>query len=589
MDAHLHQPGDNLAEFRDEDLLSLIDAGTSGAYAELHRRYRDQALRVAAESLDPGAARDAVADAFLTLLKTLLHENPTVDAAEVDAPKQGAEFETRLMETLREEITARTASVPQPGAATAPAPAEALNEAVDPALAAAALSALPDNWQRILWLREVERLSPRAVADHLDITPTAVNQLAVRARRGLQDAWIALRASGDAMTSDCRSTADRLGDLASGRMGPARRRAVRSHLEGCAECSAIAAELHEFSVRCRAVLIPGLLVSPTVIERLADTVVAVAADPEPSAIVPAPSPEPTKTHAPAAPSPRAPEQPRPSASAGAGGAAASTAGGGAAAPTEQTAAEPTPTEAAGPASGPAEPLQTAEPVPDDAAEPVPVQVAAASAPAAPVRRKRLPKRAILIPAAAAVALAATLLGFSFSSPDTEEAGYHSEEDAQSAPRDAAPTTPEPSPGDPEEETSTPEDPAPPQTVDTDEDSPSTSSGEHDASDRDRDEETRDDERGPEAPNGESGSRPSPREPGRDDSPGELEETPSIGPGPDDGTGSEAPSTPVEEPSAPTPAPEPPSEPAPEPPSSPSPGGDTGGDGSSQIGTQSSSA
>ena len=97
------------------------------------------------------------------------------------------------------------------------------------------LSNLPDNWQRILWLCEVERLSPEAVAEQLNIKASTVERLADRAHQGLQDEWQKVR------PTDSKATVDH-----------------------------------------RAALIPALLTSPIVIERLSATLAQAIPEPAPA-------------------------------------------------------------------------------------------------------------------------------------------------------------------------------------------------------------------------------------------------------------------------------------------------------------------
>ncbi len=519
MDAHLHQPGDNLAEITDEDLLSLIGAGTAGAYAELYRRHRDGALTVASASLGATAARDAVDESFLSVLKTVLIGEPPSD----DDDRTG-DFAILLKQAVHDEVASRSAA--QVGTAAHLGESEDL----DPSLVAAALSSLPDNWQRILWLREVERLSPRSVADRLDIAPNAVTRLAVRARRGLQDAWLELQPSPADTDHECLRIIARLAEYSSGRISPPRRRSVRAHLDSCARCTVVATQITQFSLRCRSLLIPALLTSPTVIERLADTLAASVADPH------------LGTNGPAL--------------------AAVT--------------EPAEAAAAPAAAAPIDAAATESPK-------------AAEAAAARERKRTLPK-SILIPAvAAAIAVAATLLGFSFASPETEDTSYRSDADTPSAP--AGPSSPGGEPDETEPATVPGDHPEP--AVGTDDDH------------RTEPEETTDG-----TPSRADGSRntgtagtPSPQDPDREGERGELQEEPWIGPGPDEDPPSgrtpsgpspdESPEAPSESPATeepvtspdPEPAPEPePTPPAPDSPSEPTPSDETPSDSLEQGGT-----
>ncbi|WP_198398537.1 RNA polymerase sigma factor [Brevibacterium antiquum] len=215
MDVHAHQPGEELADFTESELLSLIEAGTAGAYSEIYRRYRDDAVARASTSLPDAKARQVTDDAFLSVLRSLL--NRSSDTAEGLRPMVDAEIDAQLA-NLTTSASGSDAEAPEA------------------ALVSQALSNLPDNWQRILWLREVERLSPEAVAEQLNIKASTVDRLAGRARQGLQDEWQQVR------PTDSKATADH-----------------------------------------RTALIPALLTSPIVIERLSATLAQ--ANPEPAPAV----------------------------------------------------------------------------------------------------------------------------------------------------------------------------------------------------------------------------------------------------------------------------------------------------------------
>ena len=63
------------------------------------------------------------------------------------------------------------------------------NDREEDAFATAALAALPQRWQRVLWHTEVEGLSAAEIAPLLGLAPNAVAALAYRAREGLRQAY----------------------------------------------------------------------------------------------------------------------------------------------------------------------------------------------------------------------------------------------------------------------------------------------------------------------------------------------------------------------------------------------------------------
>ncbi|MBM6591524.1 sigma-70 family RNA polymerase sigma factor [Brevibacterium sp. RIT 803] len=218
MDVHAHQPGEELADFTESELLSLIEAGTAGAYSEIYRRYRDDAVARASSSLPDAKARQVTDDAFLSVLRSLL--NRSSDTAEGLRSMVDTEIDVHLANLTSTERTSASGSDA---------------EAPEAALVSQALSNLPDNWQRILWLREVERLSPEAIAEQLNIKASTVDRLTGRARHGLQDEWQQVR------PRDSKATADH-----------------------------------------RTALIPALLTSPIVIERLSSTLAQAIPEPGPA-------------------------------------------------------------------------------------------------------------------------------------------------------------------------------------------------------------------------------------------------------------------------------------------------------------------
>lgn len=209
MDKNEHLPGDSLADFTEDELFSLIDVGSSGAFSEFYRRHIASAtVLAAADSANPRSRADA---AFLAILKTLL--DGTADRS------------SGFTALIRDEIVRSSDS---DSAASSSELTEAEPEDLSSfAVIASAFSSLPDNWQRILWLREVEGQSAQSAAELLDITSATADRLTARAREELESTWTQTRPAD----------------------GP-------------------------LSIADRAELIPALLTSPILIERLSDTFVA---------------------------------------------------------------------------------------------------------------------------------------------------------------------------------------------------------------------------------------------------------------------------------------------------------------------------
>ncbi|WP_181276365.1 hypothetical protein [Brevibacterium oceani] len=196
---HEHQPDENLADFTNEEVLQLIDSGTVGAFSEIYRRRIDD---VANEKSIPRAIHDV---ALLAVLKQVL-DSPPLTSEGLEALIESAVEE----ETVRHDVTEELSNVSTSW--------ERHSNVAN------VFSSLPDNWQRILWLREVEDFTPTTVAQRLNVTVHTATRLTVRARQEMKRQW--RKTQGESAPS--------------------------------------ATEL-------RAALIPALLISPILIERFADT------------------------------------------------------------------------------------------------------------------------------------------------------------------------------------------------------------------------------------------------------------------------------------------------------------------------------
>jgi len=169
----------------DAELLRAVRDGDGGAYEVLWQRHFDSALRYA-RHLYPSRAEDLVSESFLAIYQ------------QVRTRQKGPDFAFRLY--LRSVI--RNTSVRWRRDAARVLDAEDLDEA-DPrdglrhveresesAEVLAAFGALPDRWQRVLWLSEVDQARRPEIARALGIKPNAVSALQRRARAGMKHQWL---------------------------------------------------------------------------------------------------------------------------------------------------------------------------------------------------------------------------------------------------------------------------------------------------------------------------------------------------------------------------------------------------------------
>lgn len=224
----------------DADLLEQARAGSTdpaaaAATAELYRRHRDVALRLASRLCDERDVEDVVAEAFARVLAQL---------ASGGGPRSS--FRAYLLTAVRHahvDHVRRDAPLvwtddPTPTAAV-PDETERREES---RLLSRVLRGLPDRWQLVLWWTLVEQRPLDAVGERLDLNPNAAAALAFRAREGLRLAYVAAHVAR-ADDPRCAPWRDRLAGLHLGRLTEAQADRVRDHLDGCGECAATYDEL----------------------------------------------------------------------------------------------------------------------------------------------------------------------------------------------------------------------------------------------------------------------------------------------------------------------------------------------------------
>ncbi|MBW8483954.1 sigma-70 family RNA polymerase sigma factor [Actinomadura parmotrematis] len=119
-----------------------------------------------------------------------------------------------------------------------------------------AFRSLPERWQTVLWHTVIEDEPVARVGELLGMRPGAVAQLSFRAREGLRQAFLAASVAG---RPECAEFTRQLA-ASTRRPGRRRGRALRRHLETCADCRRAAAEMADLNGRLRAVLPVGIFV-----------------------------------------------------------------------------------------------------------------------------------------------------------------------------------------------------------------------------------------------------------------------------------------------------------------------------------------
>jgi RNA polymerase sigma factor (sigma-70 family) len=223
----------------DAELVAAVRSGDLEAYGVLYRRHAGAARTQARQLTGSGPeADDLVAEAFARVLDVLRSGG---------GPQ--AAFRAYLLTTLRNTLRDRARrdrrlewsddmarhdpGVPWEDTAVA---------ALEAALAARAFRRLPERWQRVLWLTEVEQAPPARVAALLGLRPNGVAALAYRAREGLRRAYLQEHLAAGVGRAHA-PTVERLGAWARGGLTPRLRTRVDAHLAVCADCRDLAREL----------------------------------------------------------------------------------------------------------------------------------------------------------------------------------------------------------------------------------------------------------------------------------------------------------------------------------------------------------
>lgn len=230
-------------------------AGGAAAYAVLYERHA-AAARILARQLMHGRAEaeDLVSEAFARMLAQLRR----------GGGPDGA-FRPYLLTTVRRVAYDRFKAE---GKVIVSAEMETFDPGVpytDPAVAdlertmiVRAFASLPERWRAVLWHTEIEGARPAEVAVLLGLTANGVAALAYRAREGLRQAYLQMHLSG-VMRSECRPVAGKLGAFVRGGLAKRETTAVAAHLEQCADCQAVYAELADVNLALRGAVAPVIL------------------------------------------------------------------------------------------------------------------------------------------------------------------------------------------------------------------------------------------------------------------------------------------------------------------------------------------
>ena len=237
----------------DSELVLQARQGDRRSFGTLYLRHHDAAWRVAcAAAGSPTDAEDAVAEGFAKVFAALprmvdreLAFRPYLLAcvrnAAVDRHRRTKKLD------LRDDVPEQVSVTGDPD--------EIVLADLERNLVGEALRSLPERWRTVLWLTEVEGMTPTEVSAVIGIKPNAVAALSYRAREGLREAYLQAHVRTEAK-ADCRYTVDRLGPYVRSELAGRDRDKVQTHLDGCAACRQRRDELADVNASLLGALVP---------------------------------------------------------------------------------------------------------------------------------------------------------------------------------------------------------------------------------------------------------------------------------------------------------------------------------------------
>jgi RNA polymerase sigma factor (sigma-70 family) len=236
-------------------LIAASRAGDATAYDTLYRRHAAAARKLARQLVRGQAeADDVVAETFAKILDLLRRGGGPEGAFRpylLTAVRRAA-YDRHRAE--RRQLVTDQLEAFDPGVPFAdPAVAD-----LERTMIARAFASLPERWQAVLWHTEIEGARPAEVATLLGLTANGVAALAYRAREGLRQAYLQMHLSGAARV-ECRPVAAKLGAHVRGGLAKRDAAMVARHLDQCADCRRIFAELGDVNVALKAIVAPVIL------------------------------------------------------------------------------------------------------------------------------------------------------------------------------------------------------------------------------------------------------------------------------------------------------------------------------------------
>ncbi len=242
----------------DESLLDNAREGDEHSYATLFRRHKRSATLFARRyARTPEGTEDLVSEAFARVFATLKRGG---------GPSSG--FRSYLHTTIRRiAIDGYAKTDPEvtiddfgPIEGQLESLAQAAPRHFGEGVVGDAFLSLPQRWQEVLWLVDVEGYPVAQVAELMQMTPNSLSALLYRAREGLKSAYLEYWSDPAELAAE-HSTRKELALYVRGKATRQTLLKVEQHLGVCQSCSERAESLQHMKVRLSAWL-PGAILAP---------------------------------------------------------------------------------------------------------------------------------------------------------------------------------------------------------------------------------------------------------------------------------------------------------------------------------------
>ena len=244
-------------EISDADLIQGVRAGNRDSEAQLFRRHKNIAISVAYRHTDtPSEAEDIVSESFLRVFNAIRSGSGPAEF-----------FRAYLLTAVSREAFSRNKAASKVTAAENIVEFDASDPFADDNVKRAesgivirAFKSLPERWREVLWHTEIEDLRPREIAPILGLTPNAVSALAVRAREGLREAYLAAHLNDNQeVAANCVKIRQLFPSFLRSNASKRDRQLVENHLKTCAQCAAVYAEIEEVGTKLRVFVLPWVV------------------------------------------------------------------------------------------------------------------------------------------------------------------------------------------------------------------------------------------------------------------------------------------------------------------------------------------